>query len=73
MNYSEFLFVQLLMANSAVVSICPYDEIWNAYEDVYNDYEGSAFNVDDKGEYLCMEEYIDTYIQKIDNTFRKFI
>ena len=73
MNYSQFLFVQLLMANSEVVSDVPYDDIWNNYEVIYNEYVNSAFDTPNQTEYQCITEFIQTYIQKIDNTFRKFI
>lgn len=55
-NYSFFLFCQLY--NVIHPNETPYDILFNELEDLFYDYEESLYNNPDKGEYECMEEFL---------------
>lgn len=62
MNYSHFLFTQLFYA--LFPNELEYDKIFPIIEQLYSDYENSEYNVDTKGEYECMADFLQ--IQSID-------
>lgn len=57
MNYSEFLFTQLLRANSKRFDEMEYDLLYK-YGHYYSSFEGSTYDDEDKGEYECIEEFL---------------
>ena len=56
MNYSEFLFTQLLRDVAGVQ--VEYDVLWNRSDAIYKIYEDSEFNNPNKPEYECMVNYL---------------
>ena len=60
MNYSEFLFVNLLREFNSNYNELPYDEMFSEYSNLFIDYENSKFNVDNKTEYQCMCDFFNS-------------
>ena len=57
MDYSKFLFVQLLQAHDILTDI-PYDIVWENYQVPYEEFISSPYNSDEDSEYDCMEDFI---------------
>lgn len=57
MNYSEFLFTQLLRANSTRFNEMEYDLLYR-YGQYYSCFEGSEFDDEERGEYECIENFL---------------
>lgn len=58
MNYSEYLFGQLLQNYFVEVQSVPYDELYPLTKELYKCFEDSDENIDTKSEYDCIERYI---------------
>ena len=58
MNYSQYLFGQLLQAKFVEVGSIPYDELYPLTMELYTCFEDSDENIDTRSEYDCMERYI---------------
>lgn len=68
MNYSEFLFTQLLR-DVAGVQI-EYDVLWEESDAIYKIYEDSEFNNPNKPEYECMVDFIKHQRETIEIVFK---
>ena len=58
MNYSMYLFSNLIKFHNKEFEESCYDEQWEDLPTLYEEYEKSKFNIDTKGEYECMEDYL---------------
>jgi len=58
MNYSQYLFGQLMQAHLGGCGNVPYDILFPKTMCLYDGYEGSEYDVEDKSEYDCMVNYI---------------
>lgn len=58
MDYSEFLFCMLLREYSDVFNAMPYDEMYDTYKPLYEEYEESVFNDSNDSEYDCMVAFL---------------
>ena len=63
MNYSQFLFSQLLVAMVDTKYPINYDILYDVSKIMYRDYDESNHNVSDKNEYDCMVDYIQCNIE----------
>lgn len=57
MNYSEFLFTQLLRAYSDRFNTMEYDILYN-FGKYYQVFEGSQYDEGGKGEYECIQNFL---------------
>lgn len=58
MNYSQFLFSQLLMEFSEKYKNMEHDLLYIEAQNLYSEFEQSQFNIDDASEYDCIVEYL---------------
>jgi len=58
MNYSEYLFSNLLGEFDTNYNSLPYGEKFSAYKPLYSEYVNSSFNRDDTDEYECMIDFL---------------
>ena len=58
MNYSQFLFSELLLTYTKWFKDLPYDLKFSTALSEYEKYDKSSFNDSNKGEYQCIEDYI---------------
>lgn len=58
MDYSMFLFCNILRDHVSSFNELPFDEMYDKYIPYYNKFVKSEYNVDTKSEYDCMDEYI---------------
>lgn len=64
MNYDVYLFSNLIKYYDTEFEQLPYDEQWDKLPTLYEGYDNSKFNVDTKGEYECMIDFLkDKYIK----------
>ena len=68
MNYSEFLFTQLLRDVAGVQ--VEYDVLWEESDAIYKIYEDSEFNNPNKPEYECMVDFIKHHREAIKIVFK---
>jgi DNA-binding transcriptional regulator GbsR (MarR family) len=59
MNYDVYLFSNLIKLFNAEFEELPYDEQWDNLPSLYEEYDKSKFNVDTKGAYECMIEFLE--------------
>lgn len=71
MRYTEFIFTQLFYTIILVAEDIEYDLIFANILDEYDRYDKSPFNVDTKGEYQCIVEYLEHYEEKITNKLKQ--
>jgi hypothetical protein len=71
MNYSQYLFGQLIQANLSCGNI-PYDRLFGETLSLYECYEDSDEFIETKGEYECMELYIRNNEMFIINTLAEW-
>jgi hypothetical protein len=64
MNYSQYLFSQLLSLYDINFAELPYDIQFGEAMEIYNQFEKSNFNVDILSEYDCIINYLS-------NTYKK--
>jgi hypothetical protein len=69
MNYSQFLFSQLLVAMVDTKYPIEYDILYDVSKIIYRDYDESKHNISDKNEYDCMVDYIQCNIESIKTYF----
>ena len=60
MEYSSFLFSQLLREFSPKYDELPYDEMYGAHINLLLEFEKSEFNVDSKPEYDCICDFLNS-------------
>jgi hypothetical protein len=53
-----YLFSNLIKFYNKEFEESCYDEQWEDLPSLYEEYEKSKFNVDKKGEYECMEDFL---------------
>lgn len=58
MDYSMYLFSNLIKFYDKEFADACYDEQWDDLPSLYDEYDKSKFNVDTKGEYECMENFL---------------
>lgn len=68
MNYSEFLFTQLLRDVAGVQ--VEYDVLWDRSDAIYKIYDDSEFNSPHNPEYECMVDFIKHYKETIEIVFK---
>jgi len=59
MDYDMYLFSNLIKLFNAEFEELPYDEQWDTLPSLYEEYDNSKFNVDTKGAYECMINYLE--------------
>jgi hypothetical protein len=59
MDYDMYLFSNLIKFYDAEFEELPYDEQWDTLPSLYEEYDNSKFNVDTKGAYECMIEFLE--------------
>ena len=59
MNYTSFLFSNLLREFNESYNELPYDEMFSAHVDLLIQFETSEFNVNDKTEYQCIVDFME--------------
>ena len=64
MNYSEFLFCDLLKGYAPSFKEMPLDDMWDKYKSFYTLYEESKYNDNDKNESDCMIDFIQSEMRK---------
>jgi len=69
MNYSQFLFSQLIKDLLKTNYTIPYDTLFDVSLMIYNDYNESKYNDSNKDEYYCIVEYIQNNEEKLLNYF----
>ena len=67
MNYSQFLFSQLIKDLLKTNYTIQYDTLFDVSLMIYNDYNESKYNDSNKDEYSCMVEYIQNNEEKLLN------
>lgn len=60
MSYTEFLMCCLLRDTNSMFNELPYDEMYAVAKQFAAKYEESEFNVDDKTEYQCILDYLES-------------
>ena len=65
MNYSQFLFSQLLRDLLRTYYPIPYDMLFDISLTAYRDYNESNYNDSNKDEYSCMVSYIKNNNEKL--------
>ena len=65
MNYSQFLFNQLLRDLLKTNYPMPYDILFDVSLIAYRDYNESNYNDSNKDEYSCMVSYIENNTEKL--------
>ena len=65
MNYSQFLFSQLLRDLLRTYYPIPYDMLFDISLTTYRDYNESNYNDSNKDEYSCMVSYIKNNNEKL--------
>lgn len=58
MDYDMYLFSNLIKYYDTEFEQLPYDEQWEELPSLYEEYDKSKFNVDTKGAYECMENFL---------------
>jgi hypothetical protein len=58
MDYDMYLFSNLIKLFDSEFEQLPYDEQYDNLPTLYADYDNSKFNVDTKGAYECMINYL---------------
>lgn len=69
MNYSQYLFGQLMQAYISCGNI-PYDRLFEETIALHKCFEDSDENIETKNEYECMEKYIRNNESFIINTLK---
>lgn len=69
MNYSKFLFSQLIRDIIETKYGIEYDILFDVSQIIYRDYFDSKYNNVNKPEYECMTEYIKDNTEKIKTYF----
>ena len=64
MDYTEFLFSQLLREFSSRYNELPYDEMFTAHTSIFIEYEQSSQSKQNKSEYDCICDFLN---QKLTN------
>lgn len=64
MNYDVYLFSNLIKFYDTEFEELPYDEQWDTLPSLYEEYDNSKFNVDTKGAYQCMIEFLEDKYKK---------
>ena len=59
MDYDMYLFSNLIKLFNSEFEELPYDEQYDTLPSLYEDYDNSKFNVDTKGAYECMINYLE--------------
>jgi hypothetical protein len=59
MDYTSFLFSNLLREFNKSYDELPYDEMYDKHIALLLEYEKSKFNVDDKTEYQCIVDFME--------------
>jgi len=59
MDYDMYLFSNLVKFYDKDFAELPYDEQWDNLPSLYEEYDKSKFNVDTKGAYECMIEFLE--------------
>ncbi len=59
MDYDMYLFSNLVKFYDKDFAELPYDEQWDNLPSLYEDYDNSKFNLDTKGAYDCIIDYLD--------------
>jgi hypothetical protein len=59
MDYDMYLFSNLIKLFNSEFEELPYDEQWDTLPSLYEEYDKSKFNVDTKGAYECMINYLE--------------
>jgi len=57
-HYTIFVTIQLAICNGIIDKEAPYDQQWDEGTKLYETFEGSQYNVDDRSEYDCIEEFL---------------
>ena len=65
MNYSQFLFSQLLRDLLKTNHPIEYDTLFEVSSRIYKDYDESNYNDSNKDEYSCMVSYIENNTEKL--------
>lgn len=65
MDYDMYLFSNLIKLFNAEFEELPYDEQWDTLPSLYEEYDNSKFNVDTKGAYECMINYLEEKYPRI--------
>ena len=65
MNYSEFLFSQLIRDIIKTKHPIEYDILFEISSSIYNDYDESNYNNPNEDEYACMVSYIRNNNEKL--------
>lgn len=63
-GYSIFLMIELARCVGIIDKELEYDLTWEHGCGLHTDFEASKFNVDTKGEYECMLEFLKNYKEK---------
>ena len=58
MDYSQFLFVNLLMSYNDSFRGLPYDDMWSDYKIYYQQFWDSKYNINEEDIYNCLENFI---------------
>ena len=58
MDYSSFLFNNLLRCFDKEIETMPYDLMYTAHLDLMREFLTSPFNTDEKSEYVCMVNFL---------------
>ena len=62
--YSIFLMVELARCYNIIPKDLEYDTTWEIAQGLYSDFQTSKFDIDTKGEYECIEDYLQDYNSK---------
>jgi hypothetical protein len=65
MNYSQFLFSQLIRDLLKTKYPIEYDRLFEISSIIYKDYDESNYNNPNEDEYACMVSYIENNIEKL--------
>lgn len=66
-GYSIFLMVELARALNVIDRKLEYDLTWEKAQDLYTDFEGSDYNDSDKGEYECIEDFLENEVPSLND------
>lgn len=66
-GYNIFLMVELARGLNVIDRKLEYDLTWKKAQDLYIDFEGSDYNDSDKGEYECIEDFLENEVPSLND------
>jgi len=65
-GYNIYLMIELAKCHGIIPTEQEYDTTWKQGEELYYEFQGSRFDVDNEPEYECINEFLDDKEQELD-------